>query len=27
MINLLEMPINDEIRKEEHIANTGVRLY
>jgi len=27
MINLPEMPINDEARNEARIASTGVRLY
>jgi len=27
MINPPELPINDEVRNDAHIANTGVRLY
>jgi len=27
MIKLPELPINDEARKDAHIASTGVRLY
>jgi len=27
MINLPEMPINDDARNEAHLASTGVRVY